>query len=92
MLSSEEYSDLFRVYRAKGYVYDDFEVSNLFFTKNDGRAYQFVSLVVIRHVRQNISRTYTAGYGSYWLIRFESDLQKGCFDMIVPPYVRCNPE
>jgi hypothetical protein len=92
MLSPEEYREFFRVCRANGHPYDDFEVLNFFFTGSDGRAYQFVSMVVIRHVRQNSCRTYTAGYGSYWLLRFESDLQKGCFDTMVPPHTKGSAE
>ena len=92
MLSSEEYSEIFRISRANGHSSDDFEISNLYFFGRNGRAYRLVSMVVIRHVRQNSCRTYTAGYGSYWLLHFEDDLQKGHFGTMTSSPAKGNAE
>lgn len=80
MLSQGEYEELQRTIRNSKYSPDDFEISTVDYVDRCEHLHVELTRVFIRHIPNNLTRTYIAGSSSFWLRRLEHDVETGVYD------------
>lgn len=80
MLSESEYEEFRCVIRGSKYLPNDFEISTVDYVDKCQHLYDGFTRILVRYMPTNISKTYLAGFASFWLRTLEQDINRGVFD------------
>ena len=75
MLSQSEYEEFHRVIRSSKYSPNDFEISAIDFVDRCQHLYADFTRVYIKYIPTDVTKTYIAGFASYWLQNLEQDIK-----------------
>ena len=75
MLSQSDYEGFHRVIHSSKYSPNDFEISAIDFVDRFQHFYADYTRVYIKYIPTGVTKTYIAGFASYWLQDLEQDIK-----------------